>query len=72
MGLLAELQASPPRQMKCSVCVWLQTRPPDEQAEWATALADESITTTALFRAAKARGYGFGNWPMKRHRAGHS
>ena len=69
--LLAELRAAAPRSTTCSVCTWLASRSEAERLEWAEALTDKDISSKALWRAAKARGYALSDNPWRDHRAAH-
>ena len=68
MGILDELRVDEPRQSSCSVCIWLESRTPDEQAEWVEAFTDKSIGTSRIWRAMKARGFARTDNPVRDHR----
>lgn len=60
----------------CQTCAWIVRRPEDEQDEWHKALADNSFSTTSIYRAMKRRTPEEGAMPGessvgKHRRAGH-
>ena len=71
MSLLAELRAAKPRTTGCSVCLWISSRESAEQAEWLEAMADRTIAHTVIWRAMQKRGFGFTEYPVKKHRTAH-
>jgi hypothetical protein len=67
--LLDELRADRSNGGKtCSVCTWLQGRDKAERAEWIAAFADPSISANAIFRAMKAREFGYSDSVVGKHR----
>jgi hypothetical protein len=55
--LLDELRADQGRPTQCQVCVFIESRPTDEQKEWDSACADRSFTHSSVHRALMRRKY---------------
>jgi hypothetical protein len=53
---------------RCSLAKWIETRPKAERVVFKEALMDHTITTAAIARAIKARGYERGDDAVTRHR----
>lgn len=53
VSLLDELRADQGKPTQCAVCMWIDTRPPAEQAEWHEAMRQHStvITHASVHRA---------------------
>lgn len=68
VSLLEELRADQPTGVGCSVCTFLETRPEPEQAEWAEAMKDRTISNSTIHRALRKRGFTLTPSPVRSHR----
>jgi hypothetical protein len=52
----------------CQTCLWLSTLDPTEAAKWDANLARKDVPHSAIFRAAKKRGFPRGEGSIEGHR----
>lgn len=69
MTLLDELRADGAKRSSCAACDWLDSRSPDERAEWQQAMSDKSISAPTIWRAMVKRGFTLTDYAVKRHRS---
>lgn len=53
---------------QCQTCLWLATLDPEEAAKWDANMAKSAVAHSAIFRAAKKRGFPRGEGSIEGHR----
>lgn len=68
-SLLDEIKADQNPRSQCKACVYIESLPPKEQAEWDKAMSDRSFTSTSVHRALTRRNVGVGKGSVESHRS---